>query len=64
MTQLMQLKNRKGQGMLEYIIVVGAVMILVIAFAATRMGPSTSDVLTAATNQVDTAAGNIANIVP
>ena len=60
----MQLKNRKGQGMLEYIVVVGAVMVLVIAFATSRMTPSTRDVLTAATTQVDTAAGNIANIVP
>ena len=56
--------NRKGQGMLEYIIVVGAIMIIVVAFASTRITPSTSGVLNTATGAMGTAADNIKNVVP
>lgn len=56
--------NRKGQGMLEYIIVIGAVMIIVIAFAVTRITPSTAAILNTANGEMGRVAGNIGNVVP
>ena len=57
-------RNRKGQGMLEYIIIVGAVMVLVIMFATQRMGPSVAGVLNSAKGAVDGVAPTIDNVVP
>ena len=55
--------NRKGQGMLEYILVVAAVMAMVVAFAWKRMGPATTTMLNKATAAVDAKAASIPNIV-
>lgn len=62
--------NRKGQGMLEYIIIVGAVMVAVIAFATGRVGPTMNDLLVrlfgdggADTGQVGQSVSRINNIV-
>ena len=56
--------NRRGQGMLEYIIIVGAIMVVVIAFATARMGPSTRDMLGNLANKVSEATTKITGIVP
>jgi hypothetical protein len=56
--------DRKGQGMLEYIIIVGAVMVVVIAFATARMRPTTRDMLDRIGNQINVAGTKIDSIVP
>ncbi len=56
--------SRRGQGMLEYIIIVGAVMVVVIAFASARMAPTTRDMLNKLSTNVSDATNKITPIVP
>jgi len=55
---------RKGQGMLEYIIVVGAVMVVVVAFATARVRPSATNMFNNLAAQVNVGAANFGNVIP
>lgn len=52
-------RNRKGQGMLEYIIIITVILAALFAFSGGTLKTAVGKMLDSSANQVDSAAGKI-----